>query len=135
MKSNTYPPAVELELSGHRPAILHVRGELDLAALDRFRAVLLQALSVSGAVIVDLRECAFIESIGIGVLLATRRDHLDLNFAATPLAVVATGSVARTLRMVSGRLQGLPVYSDVDAARAFIRSELGEGSMHAAADQ
>ena len=50
--------------------MVHVRGEIDLATAPALRACL---LALEGDVIVDLSEVDFLDSTGIGVLVAQRK--------------------------------------------------------------
>lgn len=52
-------------------AVLHVSGELDLASAPRLSEALTELLA--DPVVVDLSECTFLDSAGMGVLLASAR--------------------------------------------------------------
>lgn len=98
--------------------IVHVRGQLDLGTAHRFRSVLTQAVHGERGVVVDLRECSFIDSVSIGLLLVARREATGLENRKTPMAVVAGGAVARTLELVGVGADpaAVPVCSTVDDA-------------------
>ena len=98
--------------------IVHVRGQLDLGTAHRFRSVLTQAVHGERCVVVDLRECSFIDSVSIGLLLVARREATGLENRETPMAVVAGGAVARTLELVGVGADpaAVPVCSTVDDA-------------------
>jgi anti-sigma B factor antagonist len=54
-------------------AFLHVRGEVDVANADQLRTLGQDAISdVVGTIRVDLSEVSFIDSTGIGALVAVR---------------------------------------------------------------
>lgn len=77
---------------------LRLRGELDLAARDHFRAALEEA-EAAGAptIVIDLRDLSFIDSSGMGALLrANDRARAD---APRVVFVPATGPVARALAL------------------------------------
>lgn len=114
-------PAITLELREPAVTVVHVRGHLDLGTAHRFRAVLKQAIHGERCVVVDLRDCSFIDSVSIGLLLTARRDAMKLADCDSPLAVVAGGSVARTLELVGADLAAVPVCSTVDDALAAVR--------------
>lgn len=116
MERRESEPAISLELAGPGATIVRVRGELDLATTDRFRAVLTQAANGDRAIVVDLRECSFIDSVSIGVMLAARRAPALAGTRPTPVAAVASGIVARSLQMVGADLASLPICSSVDGA-------------------
>jgi anti-anti-sigma factor len=98
--------------------IVHVRGQLDLGTAHRFRSVLTQAVHGERCVVVDLRECSFIDSVSIGLLLVARREATGLDDCKAPMAVVAGGAVARTLELVGVGADpaAVPVCSTVDDA-------------------
>lgn len=52
--------------------VIHVVGELDLASAPRYRSELVRAAS-SGPVLVDLRDCDLIDSVGLGLTLGAAR--------------------------------------------------------------
>jgi anti-anti-sigma factor len=115
-------PAITLELADPAATIVHVRGDLDLGTAHRFRSVLAQAVQGERCVIVDLRECAFIDSVSIGMMLTARRKAAMLADCKAPLAVVASGAVARTLEFVRADLAAVPVCSTVDDALAAVEA-------------
>jgi anti-sigma B factor antagonist len=53
-------------------AVVHVSGELDLATAPRLKEALAEL--VADPVVVDLSECTFLDSAGMGVLLASARE-------------------------------------------------------------
>ena len=57
-----------VESNGHGP-VVYVVGEIDLATAPQLRACL---KALDGTVVVDLCEVAFLDSSGIGVLIAAR---------------------------------------------------------------
>lgn len=56
-------------------AVLHVSGDLDLASAPRLAEALTEL--VADPVVVDLTECTFLDSAGMGVLLASARALSD----------------------------------------------------------
>lgn len=52
-----------------RATIVGVSGDVDLPVAERLTAALLEAIRGSPAVLVDLCECTFMDSIGLGALL------------------------------------------------------------------
>lgn len=54
--------------------VVRAEGELDLGTLDQFRTATSEVMRRSpSAVIFDLRQVTFIDSSGLGILLATRK--------------------------------------------------------------
>lgn len=52
--------------------VLSVRGDVDIATAPRLRSTLIDALQQYATVIVDLDEVGFMDSTGLGVLVASR---------------------------------------------------------------
>jgi anti-sigma B factor antagonist len=51
--------------------ILHLRGRLDLTAVDEFRAVLYRVINEGGAkIVVDCRDLQYVSSSGLGAFIA-----------------------------------------------------------------
>ena len=87
-----------VEWVGDASAIVAVRGELDMRSSEEL-AELLDRLRERGIIdhlIVDLSECAFIDSIGLSVLV--RAQHM----AKSPLNVVVTSDPLRRVLSVTG---------------------------------
>jgi anti-sigma B factor antagonist len=70
-------------------AVVHVSGEVDLAARDDFRRAMDYACCAdgTGSVLVDLSEVSYCDSTGINVLLAARREaterHVEMTVMGT----------------------------------------------------
>lgn len=70
------PFRVESEdLDGVR--VVSVVGELDQATLPDLEGPLEQAVDAGGSVLVDLSDCSFIDSSGLGALVSTRERLLE----------------------------------------------------------
>lgn len=70
------PFRVETEdLDGVR--VVSVVGELDQATLPDLEGPLEQAVDAGGSVLVDLSDCSFIDSSGLGALVSTRERLLE----------------------------------------------------------
>jgi anti-anti-sigma factor len=90
-------------------AVVVVRGEIDMATADEFRAALDDAIDASGRVEVDLEATTFMDSSGLAVLLAAHR-----RLGRTPQAIVLRNA-SRPIRMVL-RVSGVAALLDVQAA-------------------
>jgi anti-anti-sigma factor len=75
-------------------ATLEVCGEHDLASADTIRGAL--AL-IDGSVLVDLSECAFIDSTVIGVLLEDRRQRTARHHRLDLVVPPSNGRITRIL--------------------------------------
>ena len=100
---------------GSFPALL-LAGELDAYHAPRLRGLLeslLEARAVT--VIVDLRQVTYIDSTGLGVLVATRK-RADTQGGGLRLIVTSGGAVERTLT-ITGLLSVFPIFSDETSAQ------------------
>ena len=101
--------------------MVRVVGELDISHEDEVRAALRSAVDADGAgIIVDLTECAFIDSSGVRALLlgyeAQREDNGD-----ELLAVAADSEQILRILSVMGVDKVIPVRPSVDKAISELR--------------
>jgi anti-sigma B factor antagonist len=86
-----------------RPCVVEIGGDIDIATVPDLEEPVIVAIEKGlRPVVLDLSECAFIDSSGIRLMLRAHRllqtdsdDHRPL------LAVVATGHVASMLRLTA----------------------------------
>ncbi len=73
-------------------------GELDLATAPRLKQALEQAVEVPGELVIDMRACSFIDSMGIAVLAGTasrlREDGRHLVIRGVGRRVMRTFEIA-----------------------------------------
>ena len=116
-------------------SLVIVRGEIDVQSFAPLDGALAQ-LQGDGrtSVVLDLSEVTFLDSIGLGVLIAAKRRarRARRGFA---LVVEPQGAIARVLDQV-GIADGLSVFGTRDMARAVLRNALSEKKLggHAAPD-
>jgi anti-sigma B factor antagonist len=97
--------------------ILKVGGEVDLATAPQLHAKLVDLVEVgeAGSVIVDLTPVAFMDSTGLGVLLAA---HKRVRARGRSIGLVSPGGpVLRVLRL-TGLDKVLPIHSSLAEAVA-----------------
>jgi len=88
---------LRVEQNGHG-AVVHVEGEIDLVTAPQLRTFL---KALDGTVAIDLRDVAFLDSTGIGVLVGARN---RLSAVGGGLVLFNPNSVvARTLEVVGLR--------------------------------
>jgi anti-sigma B factor antagonist len=99
-------------------AVLALSGEVDVAAGPAVREGLLK-LTSSGVrhVVVDLRQVDFLDSVGLGVLVAASRRLRDAEHPGS-LRLVCTNQRVIRLFAVTGLLGLFPVHASVEQARA-----------------
>ncbi len=99
-------------------AVLAPCGEVDLATAPAVRGRL-HELADGGArhLVVDLARVSFLDSIGLGVLVAAYRRLRDRDPPGSLRLAGASDRVARVLEL-TGLLGIMPVHASVEAARA-----------------
>ena len=88
---------VDVDAEGSPPLVV-VRGELDAASSPQLQATL-DALVDDAGIAVDLAEVTFIDSSGLRVITAARRDALESGRA---LRIVAVSAAVRRIFEMTG---------------------------------
>jgi anti-sigma B factor antagonist len=95
-------------------------GELDSYSAPRVRLLLESLVEIDGPkVLVNLTEVEYIDSAGLGVLVAALKQATD--HLGTLVLVAPPPTVARVLQ-VTGLLKIFPVFSDEALAHAHLRA-------------
>jgi anti-sigma B factor antagonist len=102
-------------------ASLSVRGELDLSTAPQLRASLFEAIrDGASGLIVDLDECSFIDSTGLGVLCHAARRMRGADGRSAVAVVSGQPQVERVFRLT--RVDTLvPLFSSAESARAAVQ--------------
>ena len=96
--------------------VVAAEGEVDLATVDSFRAAASEAVkSKPQAVIFDLRKVTFIDSSGLGILVATRK---KLNNEPTSVVVVTDQPAVLQSLQITGLDRVLRVEREPAAVRS-----------------
>jgi anti-anti-sigma factor len=103
---------VEREEAGRYAAVVHVRGGHDIATSRQLRDALAQ---VDGDVLLDLSDCAFIDSSVIFVIFADSNRRTEAGHRLELLAPRTNAAIRRTLEIARAR-DILPVHESLDAA-------------------
>lgn len=95
--------------------IVRLGGELDMHAADELRQRLEMALDRSGArrLVINLADVHFMDSSGLGVLLA---QYKRLRREDGKVALVAPSPIVKTILEASGLLKLMPVYESEERA-------------------
>jgi anti-sigma B factor antagonist len=103
------------QIDGNGVRVLEVHGELDLQTVGELRRRFPERFSITAPAVVDLTECAFIDSTGISALVvACRRAESD---GHPGLVVVASpGTQVRKVLRLTGIDSHLPVVDTAEAA-------------------
>lgn len=94
-----------------------IRGELDLestASLERMIDRI--AAAPPTGLLVDLRECEFIDSTGIALIVNTWK-RFDGGNGSCPVAICAPGVQVRRVIEITGLTDRIPVYAGREEAR------------------
>ena len=96
-------------------AVLAVQGEFDLDGADAFRRSRAEALRSASPIVVDLTECEFIDSTGLGVLIDTYQvaERVGLR-----MALVGSGIRVHRLLELTGVAERVPCFTSIEEARA-----------------
>jgi anti-sigma B factor antagonist len=106
--------------AGEPVATLAVAGEIDIATTPRLEAEIRRMLDeTTGPMLVDLGEVTFMDSTGLSLLLALRR---DAGAAGRTLAIFCPEGPARLLFAVTGLESELPLYASREAALDALRA-------------
>jgi anti-sigma B factor antagonist len=89
---------VSLEEAGGKP-VLRAAGEVDVATAPKLRDSLAEIPQGTGVVIVDLSEVSFIDSSGLGVLVAAWKRFSDGHEGAELRLVVVRPGIERVLEV------------------------------------
>ena len=104
--------------------VVSVSGELDQATAPSLRTELTTALDGDGAVIVNLRECSFIDSTGLSLLIEAQRHLAD---GARRFAVCCPDDEVRRLLELTGIDRAIALYETRDDAVAALANGGGPG--------
>lgn len=101
-----------LEIVPERGAVVHVRGDLDLATAPSLERTISEADDPERLVI-DLTECSFVDSTALRVLTEAARNQ---SARGGELALVVTDPGIRRILEITAVDTVLPVHPTVDAA-------------------
>ncbi|MBR7825017.1 STAS domain-containing protein [Actinospica sp. MGRD01-02] len=109
------PFAVTVSHPREGRAVLSIRGDLDLASAQALREPLAESLSRNSLVVIEMGACGFMDSSGLRVLLAAAQ---RAGQAGGALRLVEVGPEVERVIEMTGLLETLPIFADVDAALA-----------------
>ena len=106
---------VDAALTGPH-AIVTVRGELDAHTAPELRSKLLELVEAGAdRFVVDLRGVTFVESVGLGVLVAARK-RLRQHDRSLCLVLTKQQSVVRRTFEITGLTKVFPIHETVEEA-------------------
>jgi anti-sigma B factor antagonist len=116
--------ALDIEVRNERGVVIAaVAGEIDVSTVAQFRECLLELADNGGTLIVDLDRVMFIDSSGLGALVATARRVAERGGA---LYAVCSQPQPRRLLWMTGVDKKIPLAATV--AGALMLKEASQGS-------
>jgi anti-sigma B factor antagonist len=113
--------ACEAEWAGDGSAVISVRGELDMHTSEELAELLgrLHERGITDHLVVDLSECAFMDSIGLSVLISAQ------HVAKSRLNLVVTHKALRRVLTVTGFANIFTLHETKDEALEELRRQVG----------
>ena len=101
----------QVDTTNTTAVVIHVAGEVDLAAVEELRAAIDAARATPGAEVIelDLGEVTFIDSSGVGAIVLASRAVADANQS---MRIGARSSVVERVLEVSGLEEALRAAAD-----------------------
>jgi anti-anti-sigma factor len=102
---------------------LAVHGELDIASSERLKRAADAATVSIQPLILDLSDCAFIDSRGLGLILQIHRALSDRSRPAVAMAIVIGESVTRRLFTLTAIDRTVPLFPTLEQAGAWLGAQ------------
>jgi len=97
-------------------------GELDQATAGQLLEPLMEALDAGArAILIDLRDCEFIDSTGLSVLVQAHRRLVDENHNPGRLIISGPDPQVRRVLEITGLDRAMGIYEDRSEALAALR--------------
>ena len=113
------PFKVDMETVGEGVSVVSVSGELDQATANDLRQPLMETISAgSHAVMIDLTDCSFIDSTGLGVIVEAWKLLQQRDGQKAALTICCAGPEVRRLLEVTGLDQAIMIRETRDEAIA-----------------
>jgi anti-anti-sigma factor len=111
--SPTTPAIFILDDTHPRASIVHIFGEATFADTAQLESMIVGAIRIGRPVIVDLRECRYMDCAAIGVIVRAAKNLGDLLRLAVP-----RGSQAYRMLDLTGLVRVLHIFETLDDAIA-----------------
>ena len=108
-------PGIDVHTSHEGVAVVALRGEHDLASRDELAAALERAGAAVPLVVVDLSECAFIDSTVIAVIV-TACARVQAEGRRLALVIPQTGGIVARTAELSGLRSLVPTFASLAGA-------------------
>jgi anti-sigma B factor antagonist len=119
---NITPFKVEVEPLDEGVHAISVAGELDHATADQLRTPLRETIEAgTSAVMIDMSDCGFIDSTGLGVIVEAWRDLQARNGTDAALSLCCPSTEVRRLLEVTGIDQAIEIRDSREDAIAVVK--------------
>ena len=120
---NLTPFNVEVQSLDEGVDAVSVVGELDQATADQLRVPLRETIERgTSAVMIDMSDCGFIDSTGLGVIVEAWKDLQARNGDAAALAICCPAAEVRRVLEVTGLDQAIEIRDSREDALAILKS-------------
>jgi anti-anti-sigma factor len=104
---------------------LAVRGELDIASSDHLKRAADAAAVRGRPLILDLSDCTFIDSRGLGLILQINKELCDRSGRSKTMAIVIGESATRRLFTLTAINHTVPLFDTLDQAGVWLDMRRG----------
>jgi anti-sigma B factor antagonist len=101
-------------------AVIDVPVELDLARAEEMRAAREKAVALGVPVVVNLADCDFIDSTGVGLVISAFREASEVG---VPFALAGSGPQVRHVLELVGVHAVVPYFTSLPAAMEHVRAQ------------
>lgn len=119
---NLTPFKVEVQSVEDGVHAVSVTGELDQATADKLRASLREAIEAgTSAVMIDMSDCGFIDSTGLGVIVEAWKELRSRNGDSAALSICCPEPEVRRILEVTGLDQAIAIRDTREDAIAVLK--------------
>jgi anti-anti-sigma factor len=119
---NLIPFNVEVEsIDDDGVRVVSVTGELDQATADKLREPLRETIEAGGAVMINMCDCTFIDSTGLGVIVEAWKQLQARNGDGAALSICCPEPEVRRLLEVTGLDQAIEIRDSPEDAIAVLK--------------
>jgi anti-sigma B factor antagonist len=119
---NLSPFNVEVQSLDGGVRAVSITGELDQATADKLRAPLRETIEAgTSAIVIDMTDCGFIDSTGLGVIVEAWKDLQARNGDSAAISICCPATEVRRLLEVTGLDQAIEIRDTRDEAIAALK--------------
>jgi anti-sigma B factor antagonist len=119
---NLTPFKVEVQSLDDGVRVVAITGELDQATADQLRTPLKEMIEAgTGAVMIDMSDCGFIDSTGLGVIVEAWKELQAQNGDSAAISICCPAAEVRRLLEVTGLDQEIEIRDTREDAIAVLK--------------